>query len=99
PPEFSSLSLHDALPICFSLDECHDPIATLRESIRSGIDPVPVFFPQVVTLAPQRAVLVVYIPGEQDTPFITKDGCIYRRVSDRSDRKSTRLNSSHGSIS
>ena len=69
----------------FSLDEHHDPIATLRESIRSGIDPVPVFFPQMVTLALQHAVLVVYIPGEQDTPFITKDGCIYRRVSDRSD--------------
>jgi len=69
----------------FSLDDCHDPIASLRESIRSGIDPVPLFFPQVVTLAPQRAALVVYVPGEQDTPFITKDGCIYRRVSDRSD--------------
>jgi Putative DNA-binding domain len=69
----------------FSLDDCHDPIASLRDSIRSGIDPIPVFFPQVVTLAPKRAVLVVYVPGEQDTPFITKDGCIYRRVSDRSD--------------
>lgn len=69
----------------FSLDDCHDPIATLRDSIRSGIDPVPVFFPQVVALAPKRAVLVVYVPGEQDTPFLTKDGCIYRRVSDRSD--------------
>ncbi len=69
----------------FSLDDCHDPIASLRDSIRSGVDPVPVFFPQVVTLAPKRAVLAVYVPGEQDTPFITKDGCIYRRVSDRSD--------------
>ncbi len=71
----------------FSLDDCHDPIASLRDSIRSGIDPVPVFFPQVVTLAPKRAVLVVYVPGEQDTPFITKDGRIYRRVSDSSEPK------------
>lgn len=69
----------------FSLDECHDPIASLRDSIRLGIDPIPVFFPQVVTLAPKRAVLVVYVPGEQDTPFITRDGRIYRRVSDSSD--------------
>src|SRR6266700_4989946 len=69
----------------FSLDDCHDPIASVRDSIRSGIDPVPVFFPQVVTLAPKRAVLVVYVPGEQDTPFITRDGRIYRRVSDSSD--------------
>src|SRR6266581_7747514 len=68
----------------FSLDECHDPIASLRDSIRLGIDPIPVFFPQVVTLAPKRAVLVVYVPGEQDTPFITRDGRIYRRVSDSS---------------
>ncbi len=69
----------------FSLDDCHDPIASLRDSIRSGIDPIPVFFSQVVTIAPRRAVLVVYIPGEQDTPFITRDGRIYRRVSDSSD--------------
>ncbi len=69
----------------FSLDDCHDPIASLRDSIRSGIDPVPVFFPQVVTLAPKLIALVVYVPGEQDTPFITKDGRIYRRVSDSSD--------------
>jgi hypothetical protein len=69
----------------FSLDDCHDPIASLRDSIRSGIDPVPVFFSQVVTLAPKQAVLVVYVPAEQDTPFITKDGRIYRRVSDSSE--------------
>jgi len=69
----------------FSLDDHHDPIASVRDSIRSGIDPVPVFFSQVVTLAPKQVVLVVYVPGEQDTPFITRDGRIYRRVSDSSD--------------
>ena len=69
----------------FSLDDHHDPIASVRDSIRLGIDPVPVFFPQVVTLTPKRVVLVVYVPGEQDTPFITKDGRIYRRVSDSSE--------------
>ena len=42
----------------FSLDDCHDPIASLRDSIRSGIDPIPVFFSQVVTIAPRRAVLL-----------------------------------------
>lgn len=69
----------------FSLDDCHDPIASLRDSIRLGINPVPVFFPQVVTLEPRLVALVVYVPGEQDTPFITSDGRIYRRVSDSSD--------------
>src|SRR5437588_5427959 len=69
----------------FSLDDHHDPIASVRDSIRLGIDPVPVFFSQVVTLTPKRVVLVVYVPGEQDTPFITKDGRIYRRVSDSSE--------------
>src|SRR5260370_35736646 len=69
----------------FSLDDCHDPIASLRDSIRSGVDPVPVFFPQVVTLAPKRALLAVYVPGEQDTTFITTSGCTCLRVSDRSD--------------
>src|SRR6266576_2604557 len=63
----------------FSLDNIHDPIATLRDSVRLGIDPVPVFFPQIVELSEKLVVLVVYIPGEQDTPFITKDGRIYRR--------------------
>jgi hypothetical protein len=35
--------------------------------------------------ASSRLVLVVYIPGEQDTPFVTADGRIYVRVQDSSD--------------
>jgi Putative DNA-binding domain len=69
----------------FSLADCRDPIATLRDSIRQHINPVPVFYPQVVSLRTGTVVLVVYVPGEQDTPFITSDGRVYRRVSDRSD--------------
>jgi len=69
----------------FDLSTCPDPIATVREVVKSHITPIPVFFPQVITLTADLLVLVVYIPGEQDTPFITKDGRIYRRVADSSD--------------
>lgn len=69
----------------FNLTDCHDPIATVRDSIRAHIDPIPIFYPQVVHLKTSDVVLVVYVPGEQDTPFITKDGRIYRRVADSSE--------------
>jgi hypothetical protein len=39
----------------------------------------------VVNLDADRAVLIVYIPEDQETPFITKDGRIYRRLSDSAD--------------
>lgn len=75
-----------AIEICgFDLSTHHDPISKVREVIKSRIDPVPVFYPQLITLENGRGVLVVYIPNNQETPFVTKDGRIYRRVSDSSD--------------
>lgn len=72
--------------ICgFDVAKYPDPISKVREIAKSHIDPVPVFHPKVVQLDSGKATLVVYIPGEQETPFITKDGRIYRRVSDSSD--------------
>lgn len=62
----------------------HDPISVITEAVKSGIDPIPVFHAQVVTLASGNLVVVVRIPGEQETPFITKDGRIYRRTHDSS---------------
>lgn len=69
----------------FSLDDTHDPISTLRELIKSNIDPTPVFYSKLVLLDNNRGVLVVNIPSNQETPFITRDGRIYRRISDSSD--------------
>jgi hypothetical protein len=69
----------------FDIVTCPDSISKVREVIKSHIDPTPDFFPQVVSLTVDKAVLVVYIPSDQETPFITKDGRIYRRVSDSSD--------------
>lgn len=69
----------------FSLLSCHDPISKVRDVVKSHIDPTPIFYPQVVSLGEDKAVLVVYVPDGQDTPFISKDGRIYRRVSDSSD--------------
>lgn len=78
-------SQHEASDICgFSLNDCKDPIDKIREIVKSHIDPVPVIYPQVVEITTERAVLVVYVPGNQTTPFVTKDGRIYRRNHDSS---------------
>lgn len=70
----------------FDLATYSDPIAKIREIVKSNIDPVPVFYVQQVNITqPNRAVIVVYVPPEQDTPFITRDGRIYRRNHDSSD--------------
>jgi hypothetical protein len=69
----------------FSLATCADPIATVRDISKSRISPTPVFYPQVVNITNNLVVLVIYVPEEQDTPFITSDGKIYRRVADSSD--------------
>ena len=59
-----------------------DPTATFRDIVRSHINPVPLFFTRVVTLANGKFVLVAEIPEGQDTPFVTSDGRVYRRVAD-----------------
>ncbi len=77
---------HIANEVCgFSLVAYPDPVSKVREIVKSYLDPLPVFYPQVVRLAMEdRAVLVVYIPGGQETPFVAKDGRIYRRTYDSS---------------
>lgn len=78
-----------ATNICgFNLTTMPDPIATIREVAKSRISPTPVFYPQTVDIAPGIVVAAVYVPGEQDTPFITSDGRIYRRKADSSDPES-----------
>lgn len=74
-----------AINVCgFSLTNYPDPIDKVRNIVKDHIDPMPVFYPEVIDLGADRAVLAVFVPGEQETPFITKDGRLYRRVSDSS---------------
>jgi hypothetical protein len=77
---------HFAKEICgFSLDEFPDPIDKVRNVIKTNIDPIPMFFPVAIPLVEGKTALVVYVPGDQRTPFITRDGRIYRRHHDSSD--------------
>jgi len=69
----------------FVLADYPDPISKVREVIKSHIEPVPLFFSQVVNITSDRTVLVVNVPSGQGTPFISRDGRIYRRTHDSSD--------------
>ena len=70
-----------ATDICgFDLASCPDPISHVRDIIGSHIDPIPIAHPKLIELDSGAVVLVVQIPGNQETPFITRDGRIYRRV-------------------
>jgi len=62
-----------------------DPIAKVRDIARDHIAPMPTLFPQLVRIGTTHAVLVVYVGEGEDTPYITRDGRIYRRNADRSD--------------
>jgi len=68
-----------------SLAEHPDPIATVRNAVRDHTDPSPLFFPQLVEVAPGRSVLAVHVPESDDTPHVCSDGRIYRRGADASE--------------
>ena len=75
-----------ATRICgLDLHNISDPLSKLRDSVKSNVDPMPFFEQRLVDMGSGRAVLVVEIPDNQETPFITRDGRIYRRVNDSSD--------------
>lgn len=75
-----------AREICgFDISEYPEPIDKIREIIKSNINPVPLFYPQLIKLNEEKYVLAVYIPDEQDKPFICINGRIYRRTQDSSD--------------
>jgi hypothetical protein len=69
----------------FTPESCHDPISVIRDLVKHYINPVPILFPKVITLGNGNFVLIVYIPDQQETPFVTKDGRTYRRTHDSSD--------------
>jgi hypothetical protein len=63
-----------------------DPETVIASIVREHIDPVPIFHIQRITVDGTNGdkVLVVYVPGEQDSPFINRDGNVYRRTNDSS---------------
>lgn len=75
-----------ATNICgFTLTEHPDAIAKVQDVVKTHLDPAPVFYPQLVLLDEDLAVLVVYVPDDQETPIVTRDGRIYRRTHESSD--------------
>ncbi len=77
---------HVPLEICgFNLQNVANPVERATEIINNEIDPVPVFYQQLLILRPQWGVLIIYVPENQEMPFITKDGRIYRRTHDASE--------------
>ena len=56
----------------FDLEKISKPVDKIREIIKTHIDPVPAFFTQIIFVDETKAVLIVYIPGEQETPFVSK---------------------------
>jgi hypothetical protein len=77
---------NQAQEICgFDLKITPDAISKVRDIVKSHTSPIPLFHQHIVKLSDRRAVLLVYVPGDQDTPFITNDGRIYRRNNDSSD--------------
>jgi hypothetical protein len=57
----------------------------VRSITSSRIDPVPVIHCRIINTNSKQAVLVVFIPKGEDTPYITSDGRIYRRHQDSSE--------------
>lgn len=62
------------------------PCLTITHIIRDTISPIPIFHPRVIeNVEGEKGVLIVYIPADQNTPFITlKDGVVYTRINSSS---------------
>jgi len=69
----------------FSTVDYPDPVSKMREVVKSSIDPIPLFHTKLIPIDALSAILAVFIPDHQQTPFITRDGRIYRRNADSSD--------------
>ncbi len=69
----------------FDKSTCPDPVAKVRTAVSAHVSPAPVFVSRELTLDDGRAVVVVFVPSDQDTPFVTSDGRVYRRVGDSSE--------------
>jgi len=66
--------------------ETADLIDKIRNTIKDNINPIPVFYIRSIELDPDKSVIIVFIPDNQDAPFVTSDGKTYIRIGDSSDR-------------
>lgn len=69
----------------FSLGDKNDPVSFFRDSIKKHINKPPIFTTKLLQVDDENAILVVHIPEDQECPYVTSDGRIYRRVGDSSD--------------
>lgn len=69
----------------FDLERSAKPKEKIRDIIASHVNPVPLFFSKVLEINNHRAILVVFIPEGWETPYLTKDGKVYRRAGEASE--------------
>lgn len=71
--------------IGFDITNIRSPKDKIRDIIKNHISPIPFFESKLIKLTENRAVLIVYIEKGYETPYVTRDGKIYRRVGEGSD--------------
>jgi hypothetical protein len=77
---------NEAKSICgFPKSIIKQPKEHLRNVVISHISPKPKFESKLIDLDNDRHILIVYISKGLETPYVTKDGRIYRRVGEGSD--------------
>lgn len=69
----------------FDLASINQPKEKLRDIIKSNISPAPYFESKLINISEDKVVLVVYVEQGLETPYLTKDGRIYRRVGEGKD--------------
>jgi hypothetical protein len=75
-----------ASKICgFNLSEHPQPIEKIRDIIKNNITPIPQFDIKLLNTCENNYVLIIMVEKGLQAPYITKDGCIYRRVAAGSD--------------
>src|SRR2546429_5604481 len=89
PTEISSLSLHDALPICLDVLPANNQVV-LTAKLGTNFFYRRPHFPGILFLAEVREWLI------DERCFVQTSFGTGRSLQGRQDRKSTRLNSSHG---
>lgn len=75
-----------ASEICgYSSSAMADASTLVRQAVSLNVHPVPLYFIKEIGIEPDRCVLIVYVPREQNTPFVCSNGVIYRRNQDSSE--------------
>lgn len=67
------------------LSATRNPTDKIRNIIKDHISPFPYFESRLIKLNSERGVIIVRIERGDETPYITTDGRIYRRVGEGSD--------------